>query len=395
MANNEKPLFVDTVTRVPAYWANAVSDLIYDVFGAASTKDAARNALGLGTMAIQSASAVQIAGGSIDNTAIGLTVPMEGHFSILSVDNDPQEPTHVVNKRSLLALQQTIENRFLRLDGGTMQGMLTLAGDPALPLDAVPQRWVDQRLLDVLGQRPIQRYFRVSQGDTEFHWQDFIRPSVVFPENFLVYVDGQFQTYGRNYTVNTAGKPVISFGTPIEIDREVDILYIYNVTNLLELLPPVVPPLTPFMAAPGWSNPINVRINYHPYNEGENQITNSHTVLRQMFLSCVVLTGALQDRVISWQTHWIPKTPAAHSHPPVLLKVSDTEAQLTLPVGEVDSYWEGRMEIAMLVDGMQMGHKLWMDMNNQVLPDQRDGLVRWGYVGPQPVIYAVIDNTGA
>jgi hypothetical protein len=36
----------------------------------------------------------------------------------------------------------------------------------------------------------------------------------------------------------------------------------------------------------------------------------------------------------------------------------------------------------MYVDGVATGHKLWMSMHNEVTPDYRDGIVRWGTTAP-------------
>ena len=392
--NQTKPYYIDTVTHIPAFWANAVSDLVYDVFGLAATKAGARAALELGTLAIQDADAVQIAGGSINNVPIGLSVPMQGRFTVLSITVDPIDPEHGVNKRYLNQRLFDFSAQYLPLIGGTLTGPLTLYGDPQGPLEAVPRRWVDFRILDTIQNKPVQRLNSVSQpgGQAVFEWPQFVRPARVYAENFLVYIDGQFQTLARNYTVDLTEHPVFDFGTPVAELREFDVVYVNNLENLLEVSPPVVTPPGDFVAGPGWSNPINMRVNYAIPNAGENRISISHTVLRQMYFGCVITQGALQDRVISWSTSWLPGSPAAQTHQPSLVVVSATEARLDLPEGLEDTYWEGHLAITMFVDGVPTGYKLWMNMTNEVTPDYRDGIVRWGSTNV-PVANPNIDIT--
>lgn len=387
--NNPKPFFIDTVTLVPAVWANSVSDLVYDIFENASTKTAAQRALGLGTLARQNADDVQIVGGSINNTPLGLEIPMQGRFSVLSVNVDPIAPDHVVNKRYLTQRIAALTQTFVPVAGGTMTGPLNLYGDPLGPLEAVPRRWVDLRILTTIVEEPIQRIHAVSTNQSTFEWTSFQRSGTTQPSNFLVYIDGVFQTYNVNYTVDVVNNPIFDFLTPVAGGRDFDIVYLNNLKNLLNVnLPPVAPP-NGFAAGPGWSNPINLRVNYSLSNYGENQISISHTVLREMFFGCVVTTGALVDRVVRWSTVWFPATPASQTHQPSLVSVSATEAKLVLPVGDIDSYWEGKLEITMLVDGVPTGQVLFMDMTNQITPDYRDGRVRWGFVGA-PVVTPVI-----
>lgn len=387
-----KPYYVDTVTHIPAVWANAVSDLVYDVFGLAGTKAGARAALELGSMALQNADNIQIVGGSVNNVPIGLDVPMQGRFTVLSVEVDPIAPEHVVNKRYLNQRLTAFGQNYVPWTGGTMTGPLLAYGDPVGPLEVVPRRWVDFRILETLQDKPLQRWHTVSTGQPTFEWTSFVRPLYVYPENFLVYVDGQFQTLGVNYTVDVTDEPVFDFGTSVAVDREFDVVYLNNLRNLLALAPPFIIPPSGFSAGPGWSDPINMRINYALTNSGENQISLSHTVLREMFVGCVVTTGALADRVVTWSTQWFPDAPTAALHPPAMIAISATEAKLSLPEGLTDHYWAGRLEITMLVDGVPTGYPLWMDMTNQVTPEYRDGRVRWGSTNV-PVVNPDIDIT--
>lgn len=377
-----KPYFVDTVTHIPAIWANAATDLIYDVFEMAATKAGARAALELGSLALQHADNIQLVGGSINNIPIGLDVPMQGRFTVLSVEVDPIAPQHAVNKRYLNQRLTAFGENYVPWTGGTMTGPLLAYGNPIGPLEVVPRRWVDLRILEVLQERPLQRWHTVSVGQTTFEWMAFVRPLYIYPENFIVYIDGQYQTYGVNYSVDITDEPVFDFGTPVAALREFDVVYIDNLRNLLAVGPPVVPPSPGFAAAPGWSDPINMRINYAPTNSGENVISLSHTVLRDMYLGCIVTTGALADRIVTWSTQWFPGHPSAVGYPPALIAVSATEAKLSLPEGSIDHYWEGRLELTMLIDGVPTGHRLWMDIANQILPERRDGRVRWGAITP-------------
>jgi len=94
------------VTVIPGDWANDVDALVYDVFHGAQTAVAARAALGLGSMSLQEASAVAIAGGTVNSTLIGLVSPAAGHFSELrSTNGNPTEPEDVVTRGYL-------DNRF-------------------------------------------------------------------------------------------------------------------------------------------------------------------------------------------------------------------------------------------------------------------------------------------
>jgi hypothetical protein len=65
------PVFVDEVKVVPAYRADAVTNFACTAFNEAATVIDARNALELGTLALQTPPDVSISGGMIDGTAIG------------------------------------------------------------------------------------------------------------------------------------------------------------------------------------------------------------------------------------------------------------------------------------------------------------------------------------
>jgi hypothetical protein len=109
--------FIDTVTHLPSHWANAVDALVYDVFSGAATQTQARAALGIGTLALQNASAANITGGVINNVNIGQVTPCTGNFSILQVQNDPINILDVANKKyvdnTFLAVQPIITQALL------------------------------------------------------------------------------------------------------------------------------------------------------------------------------------------------------------------------------------------------------------------------------------------
>lgn len=96
--------FVDTVTHVPAGWANDVNSLVYNVFGAASTQAQAKSALGLGDFASQNQNAVAITGGSIDGVTIGSNNPIPfAYFVHAEVSSAPAAANDVVNLSYLQA----------------------------------------------------------------------------------------------------------------------------------------------------------------------------------------------------------------------------------------------------------------------------------------------------
>lgn len=144
------PVFKDKVTMVPADWANAVSRLVYGTFGGQSTPAGVVNALGLGNMAWQNANNVQIAGGSIDNTPIGFLQPANAKFNQAYVMSAPSDPLHAVNKayvdNAIITAQGaivTLSQFYVARNGSTMTGMLTLAANPVLDMQAATKAYVD------------------------------------------------------------------------------------------------------------------------------------------------------------------------------------------------------------------------------------------------------------
>lgn len=93
--------FTGQVTQIPVEWANDANALIYDVFNAARTPEAACVALGLGTMARQNHNAVSIVGGSLDSVRIGDLWPSVGRFYSLKTELAANDDNDVVNLRFL------------------------------------------------------------------------------------------------------------------------------------------------------------------------------------------------------------------------------------------------------------------------------------------------------
>lgn len=116
--------FVDTVTHVPASWANAVNKLVYELLGAPNSIAAIQSVLGLDTMAHQSRGLVNIEGGNIDGVRIGANSPALSLVSNrASVLNDPVDAHDVVTRGwlQLWAANLIDESNTALLDGlGTM-----------------------------------------------------------------------------------------------------------------------------------------------------------------------------------------------------------------------------------------------------------------------------------
>lgn len=74
--------FIDTVTEIPADWANDVNALTYDVFNGAQNVAQALTALGL-SWAVQTNLHANVTGGTIDAAPIGQTTPAAGTFTVL------------------------------------------------------------------------------------------------------------------------------------------------------------------------------------------------------------------------------------------------------------------------------------------------------------------------
>jgi len=121
------PNFQQGVTVVGTDWARVVTSVVYDVLGAAGTAAEARTALGLKSMAVQDASAVNIVGGSVDNTVIGAVSPAEATFLTVRLTGDPSTPDSAASVQKAGAIADT---RFSAL----LTSLLPVKGD--LPVRA-------------------------------------------------------------------------------------------------------------------------------------------------------------------------------------------------------------------------------------------------------------------
>jgi hypothetical protein len=68
--------FVDTVTHVPAVWANAVNTLVYDIFGAPQSLAQAQARFGLQSLAFQAHTNINVTGGNIYGVELGTGTPV-------------------------------------------------------------------------------------------------------------------------------------------------------------------------------------------------------------------------------------------------------------------------------------------------------------------------------
>lgn len=147
----QKPVFISKVTTIPGEWANAVSDLVYDVFGLASTIVDARERLGMGTLATQNANAINITGGALNGVTIGALQPGLGYFVSASVTElVPTHPSMLTTKayvdQSISAAIQVLglrEMAFQRSNNVNITGgvatfdALRSRANPSLPADVV------------------------------------------------------------------------------------------------------------------------------------------------------------------------------------------------------------------------------------------------------------------
>ena len=90
--------FIDTVTHVPASWANDVNTLVYSIFNGSQTVEQAQIALGLGSMSQQQATSVIVSGGFIDAVTMGINTPIPLlQANSIRVLNAAASPTDVLN----------------------------------------------------------------------------------------------------------------------------------------------------------------------------------------------------------------------------------------------------------------------------------------------------------
>lgn len=197
-----KVLFQDSVTRVPAAWANSVSDLIYDVFGLASTKSQARKALGLGTAAEQDAANISLTGGAINGVAIGATAPSTGRFTAVTVTTlTPATSSHLTSKSYVDSkIGQSLASLSLKDMSKQASNLVSITGGVAtfdtLRVRQAPSNPADVVRLDYL--QGLLAQSGASQAQTPMAVaSDQKTVSLGFtptPGRVVLYVDGLYQT---------------------------------------------------------------------------------------------------------------------------------------------------------------------------------------------------------
>lgn len=158
--SGQKPVFVQKVTVIPAEWANAVGDLVYDVFNLPKTINDVKRRLGLATLAYQSASMVEITGGNLNNVKIGASQPSTGNFTEVTLSGlTPRLPSHATSKQYVDAIvaqgiaalrwqdmaQQRSNSVSITGGGGTFD-TLRVRGAPQLLLDVLTLGWANVNL---------------------------------------------------------------------------------------------------------------------------------------------------------------------------------------------------------------------------------------------------------
>lgn len=96
--------FTGQVTVIPAEWANDTNYLVYDVFGAAKTKAQARQNLGLGSIAVQPATNVNLEGGIINNVVIGASSAAAGTFTRVQLEAVGGTESDVLDRQATRSL---------------------------------------------------------------------------------------------------------------------------------------------------------------------------------------------------------------------------------------------------------------------------------------------------
>jgi hypothetical protein len=95
----QKPIFITKATALPADWANAVSDLVYDAFNLCRTLQDVRTRLGLEGLAYQDHRNVNIQGGGINGVVIGATSARAGTFTQITLQElTPRQPNSATSK---------------------------------------------------------------------------------------------------------------------------------------------------------------------------------------------------------------------------------------------------------------------------------------------------------
>lgn len=378
----QKPIFTENVTHIPAEWANLLSTLAFDVLKQAVSSSDVLDALGLKSMATQSSSEVVITGGHINSTGIGTDEgECYGVFSDMRVKNPPSSPTSVVNEKYLRdTLSNTLATMLNLHLGGTVEGKLYYNGLASEPSEVVSLSALAQYINNNLKQAPIQRVSIGGKGANTVVWDSFSRVrGAPIAENFFCYIDGSL-TLPKSILLTSS--PTFVFNNPIAITSTLHIAYF---ENYCLPLPPAVPLLG---ASLGWSNPINKPVNFDKSNSGINRISESHTVLRELFFSVMPTTAILPD-IVAFDTNW-DSNPTGKLNPPTIVHVQDLVYKVVLPDNTDDLYFAGRYLIGAIINGIPQGNNLWVDTDNQAYGDFRDGSVAWNTGKPLNTSISII-----
>lgn len=194
----QKPIYIDTVTHIPAVWANAVSDLVFDVFALARTVPEARQRLGLGSLALQSNDQVAIEGGTINNTVIGNVTPQVATFlNVRVTELTPQSPASLTSKQYVDGvISTTFSNLNLQDMSRQRSNAVNITGGYGV-FDTLRVRNAPVTPMDVLTLGYYQTNIQPAQGLTPFSVAaDNRTVTLPFPASvgrLVLFVDGVYQ----------------------------------------------------------------------------------------------------------------------------------------------------------------------------------------------------------
>lgn len=213
-----KPIFSDTVTLLPASWANSVSDLVYDVFKEARTLAEARTRLGIGGMGAQSSSAIAVQGGTLDGVVIGGTAPAQATFSSVIVQElQTRTPNSLTTKYyvdqalsnaiaslTFRDMSQQSSNRVNIVGGAGTYDTLRCRGVPVLPTDVVTLGYLTANGAGML-QAPAPMTVDVDNRTVGLGW-------TALAGRMAIFVDGIYQLPDQYTILGTAS---IQFLAPL------------------------------------------------------------------------------------------------------------------------------------------------------------------------------------
>lgn len=203
----QKPVYIDIATHIPAFWANAVSDLVFDVFALARTVPEARQRLGLGSIALQNNDNAVIEGGSINNTVIGGVTPQLATFlNVMVTELAPQSPASLTSKQYVDGvISETFANLNLQDMSRQRSNAINITGGYGL-YDVLRVRNAPATPLDVLTLGYYQTNIQPTQGVAPFLVNPDNRTiTLPFPASvgrLVLFVDGIYQLPDQYETVD-------------------------------------------------------------------------------------------------------------------------------------------------------------------------------------------------